>query len=171
MRKKSTLARKKDPGSKINVFDVEIGILDKDEKLKPGMSASCRVIMEQIPDVVKVPLEAVFEKEGRTVVYLDNKKEVEVKVGRRNDMEIEVTEGLREARRYVWSIRRCRIRPCRATKPRSRSLIRVAARRRLLRAADNGRADSAPRAAAVIRKRAHGLPAHSAHRFRLTRRS
>jgi hypothetical protein len=51
--------------------------------------------MEQIPDVVKVPLEAVFEKEGRTVVYLESKKEVEVKVGRRNDMEIEITEGLK----------------------------------------------------------------------------
>jgi HlyD family secretion protein len=95
VRKKSTLARKKDPGSKINVFDIEIGILDKDDKLKPGMSASCKVIMEQIPDVVKVPLEAVFEKGGRTVVYLENKKEVEVKVGRRNDMEIEITEGLK----------------------------------------------------------------------------
>ncbi len=95
VRKKSTLARKKDPGSKINVFDIEIAILDKDDHLKPGMSASCQVIMDQLPDVIKVPLEAVFEKEGRTVVYLDNKKEVEVKVGRRNDMEIEVTEGLK----------------------------------------------------------------------------
>ena len=95
VRNKSTLARKKDPGSKINVFDIEIAILDKDDHLKPGMSASCQVIMNQLPDVVKVPLEAVFEKEGRTVVYLDNKKEVEVKVGRRNDMEIEITEGLK----------------------------------------------------------------------------
>jgi HlyD family secretion protein len=85
---KSTLARRKDPGSKINVFDVEIVLLEKDEQLKPGMSASCRIVIDQIPDVVKVPLEAVFEKEGRTVVYLENKRKVEVEVGRRSDIEI-----------------------------------------------------------------------------------
>jgi RND family efflux transporter MFP subunit len=92
--KKGTLARRKEPGSKINVFDVDIDILEKDDKLKPGMSASCRVIIDRIPDVISVPLEAVFEKEGCTVVYLDNEREVEVAVGRRNDMRIEITSGL-----------------------------------------------------------------------------
>lgn len=92
--KKGTLARRKEPGSKINVFDVEVEILEKDEKLKPGMSASCRVILDRIPDVVSVPLEAVFEKDGNTVVYLENEKPVEVEVGRRNDMRIEILEGL-----------------------------------------------------------------------------
>jgi len=92
--KKSTLARRKDPSSKINVFDVEIAILDKDDQLKPGMSAAARIVIDQIDEVIKVPLETVFEKEGRTVVYLDSEKEVEVVVGRRNDMEIEIVEGL-----------------------------------------------------------------------------
>lgn len=92
--KKSTLARRKDPSSKINVFDLEISILDKDDQLKPGMSAAARIIIDQIGGVVKVPLEAVFERGGRTVVYLSNKKEREVQVGRRNDMEIEIIDGL-----------------------------------------------------------------------------
>jgi RND family efflux transporter MFP subunit len=92
--KKGTLARRKDPGSKINVFDVEIAILDKDDQLKPGMSAAGRVILDRVPNVIKVPLEAVFEKEGRTLVYLKNKREVPIEVGRRNDMEIEVVTGL-----------------------------------------------------------------------------
>jgi RND family efflux transporter MFP subunit len=92
--KKGTLARRKEPGSKINVFDVEIDILDEDKKLKPGMSASCRLIIDRIPDVVSVPLEAVFEREGRTVVYLENEERVEVEVGRRNDMFIEIVSGL-----------------------------------------------------------------------------
>jgi len=92
--KKSTLARRKDPSSKINVFDVEIVIQDKDDQLKPGMSAAARIVIDQIDEVIKVPLEAVFEKDGRTVVYLNNRHEVEVQVGRRNDMEIEIVEGL-----------------------------------------------------------------------------
>jgi len=93
---KSTLARRKDPNSKLNVFDLEIAIKEKDDRLKPGMSASCRIVIERVPDVVLVPLEAVFEREGKTVVYLDNKKEQPVEVGRRNDMEIEIASGLKE---------------------------------------------------------------------------
>ena len=92
--KKSTLARRKDHNSKINVFDVEVGILDSDDNLKPGMSAAAKIIVDKISDVVYVPLEAVFEKDGVTLVYLDNKDNREIKVGRKNDMSIEVLEGL-----------------------------------------------------------------------------
>ena len=90
----STLARRKESGSKINVFDVEVAIRDHDEKLKPGMSASCNIIIDRFENVISVPFEAVFEKEGKTVVYLKNKKEKEVTVGKRNDMDIEIVEGL-----------------------------------------------------------------------------
>jgi len=90
----STLARRKESGSKINVFDVEVAIKDHDEKLKPGMSASCNIIIDRFENVISVPFEAVFEKEGKTVVYLKNKKEKEVTVGKRNDMNIEIVEGL-----------------------------------------------------------------------------
>ncbi|RKX28505.1 MAG: hypothetical protein DRP47_04150 [Candidatus Zixiibacteriota bacterium] len=90
----STLARRKESGSKINVFDVEVTILKHDERLKPGMSASNRIIVERLQDVVSVPLEAVFENEGQTVVYLKNNKSRDVTVGRRNDVRIEVVDGL-----------------------------------------------------------------------------
>lgn len=91
---KSTLARRKEPGSKINVFDVEVAIRSNDSRIKPGMSASCKIIIGNIPDIVSVPLEAVFEKEGETVVYLENKKKRVVEVGRRNDMSIQIMSGL-----------------------------------------------------------------------------
>ncbi len=94
VRKKGTLARRKEPNSKINVFDVEVTILDDDDNLKPGMSASCDIIVSRIPGVVSVPLEAVFEREGKTVVYLKNKKKREVSVGLRNDMSIQILDGL-----------------------------------------------------------------------------
>jgi len=95
VQKKGTLARKKDYSSKVNVFDVEVGVIDHDENVKPGMSASCDVVVGRFIDVVHVPLEAVFEKEGNTFVFLGNKDKRDVKVGRKNDMEIEITEGLK----------------------------------------------------------------------------
>ena len=93
--KKGTLARKKDYNSKINVFDVEVTFQEINAQLKPGMSAACNIIVDRLEDVVSVPLEAVFEKEGKPVVYLKNKKDIEVVVGRRNDMVIEIVEGLK----------------------------------------------------------------------------
>lgn len=92
--KKSTLARRKDYNSLINVFDVEVTFLDQDDNLKPGMSASCRIIQDELDDVVSVPIEAVFEREGQTVVFLRNKHRKEVTVGRRSDMSVEIVEGL-----------------------------------------------------------------------------
>ncbi len=97
--RKGTLARRKEPNSKINVFDVELAILDVDPKLKPGMSASAQVIVQRLPDVVSVPLEAVFEKQGKPLVYLADGSPVEVQVGRRNDRDIEVTRGLQGGER------------------------------------------------------------------------
>ena len=36
-----------------------------------------------------------FERDGESVVYLSNKKKQPVKVGERNDMRIEIIEGLK----------------------------------------------------------------------------
>lgn len=92
--KKGTLARKKEFGSRVNVFDVEVALSDHDELCKPGMSASCDIVVSKLDSVVSVPLEAVFEEEGKTYVYLQNKKRQDIEVGRKNDMEIEITAGL-----------------------------------------------------------------------------
>ncbi len=91
---KSTLARRKEPGSKINVFDIEVNIENHDDRIKPGMSASCNIIIDEIPDVVSIPMEAVFERDGELLVYLENKKKQIVEVGQRNDMDIEIISGL-----------------------------------------------------------------------------
>lgn len=91
---KSTLARKKDHESKINVFDIEVVIDNADDKLKPGMSAAAEIIVERLDSLLSVPLEAVFEKEGRTIVYTKGKDEIEVELGRKNDMSIEIVSGL-----------------------------------------------------------------------------
>ena len=92
--KKGTLARKKDPNSKINVFDIEVAVLNGDERLKPGMSAQARIVISKMDSVLSVPLEAVFEKDGKTVVYMKNKDRRAVKLGRKNDMMIQILDGV-----------------------------------------------------------------------------
>lgn len=93
----STLARRKDWNSRINVFDVEVTLDSADPKMKPGMSAKADIVVEKIPNSIWVPIEAVFEKEGKTVVYLmgSRSKKVEVEVGKRSDTHVAITKGLK----------------------------------------------------------------------------
>jgi RND family efflux transporter MFP subunit len=92
----STLARSKDRGSQINVFDVEVEIDSTDERLKPGMSAKADIIIDVYEDVLSVPIEAVFERDDTTVVYTPGGKKIPVALGDRNDEAVIVTSGLEE---------------------------------------------------------------------------
>ena len=83
-------------GSDVKVFDVEVTIEGTDERLKPGMTAQCKIVTSKIDSVLYVPLESVFDKEDTTVVYVKKggfEKRI-VKVGTKNNDYILIEEGL-----------------------------------------------------------------------------
>ena len=95
----SSLARNKDRDSKVKVFDTTILLNNVDDKMLPGMSVNCDIIIEQIPDTIFIPLEALFLDEGRSVVYVKkgggfNKREIIT--GAVSDNHAVVAEGLEE---------------------------------------------------------------------------
>ncbi|HLP16066.1 MAG TPA: efflux RND transporter periplasmic adaptor subunit [Bacteroidota bacterium] len=94
-----TIGQQKSQGSSLKTFEVIIGIHGTDPILKPGMTTGNEILIETIPQAVSVPIESVFDKEGRTVVYLMNSarpRQQEVKVGVKNSNNIVITEGVRE---------------------------------------------------------------------------
>ncbi len=95
----ATLATRK-RNSNVKEFEVLVLIDGSDPRLKPGMSATVEIITDRIPDAVFVPLEAVFEKEGKTLVYLAGSyRPVEVEVGPKNDTAIVIQSGLQPGQR------------------------------------------------------------------------
>jgi HlyD family secretion protein len=117
----ASLGREKEGEKNVKVFDLVLEIEEQDSRLKPGMTATSQVVVETIPprpqakpDSVRqpgaeevaatsmplplfVPLDAVFEKEGKTVVYRMNngKPEArEVKLGKKNENYVIIEEGL-----------------------------------------------------------------------------
>jgi HlyD family secretion protein len=50
-------------------FDLRLAISDIDDRLRSGMSASARVEVGRLPDVLLVPAPAVFTEDGRPLVY------------------------------------------------------------------------------------------------------
>ena len=85
----------------VKIFDVEIDIVDSDERLRPGMTANIEIQGDHKTDILTVPVEAVFKKQGRYVAYVmdgseDEPVEREVVTGISNISSVEVVEGLSE---------------------------------------------------------------------------
>lgn len=71
---------------------------ENDGNVKPGMSASCEILLEQAEDCIAVPIEAVQTKDDEKYVVVVNDdgttKEVTIETGISNDSYVEVTSGL-----------------------------------------------------------------------------
>src|SRR4030095_10354980 len=50
-------------------FDLGLVLLEIDPKIRPGMTAIARIATDRVPDVVLVPSESVFQRDGHTIVY------------------------------------------------------------------------------------------------------
>ncbi|MFB3778432.1 MAG: HlyD family efflux transporter periplasmic adaptor subunit [Bryobacteraceae bacterium] len=66
--------------------------------LRPGLLADVEVIIEKIPNAIYIPAQAVFEREGRPVVYVktgDRFEERSVRLAKRSESTMVISEGLR----------------------------------------------------------------------------
>ncbi|MFC1529494.1 efflux RND transporter periplasmic adaptor subunit, partial [Gemmatimonadota bacterium] len=77
-------------------FNAVVRLDSVDAGMRPGMTASLRITYEKREQALYIPNEAVFEVDGRTVVF--PRKELprprEVRLGDRNMMSVVVEEGL-----------------------------------------------------------------------------
>lgn len=100
----ASMATKKDWDAKVKTFETVVSLNEMDSRMRPGMTCMVEVIIKKIPDVVSVPIEAVFEKEGKTVVYVMGSRSArkrEVVLGDRNSTHIVVTQGLSQGDRIA----------------------------------------------------------------------
>jgi len=100
----ATLATEKERRSSVKVFPVEAVLDQSDPIMKPGMTVKVEVVVERIPDVIHVPLEAVFERGDGMICYVSTNgsfNEREVTLGKRNDNFVVVEEGLEEGQRVA----------------------------------------------------------------------
>jgi HlyD family secretion protein len=85
-------------------FDLRVKLEGTDPRLRPGMSATLRVAVERVPNVLLVPVEAMFNSAGQDVVYVLGRNSVErrpVVVERRNGDHAVIKEGLRPGERVA----------------------------------------------------------------------
>ncbi len=91
------LAQNKDVRSKIKVFPTQIRINGKSGQLLPGLTVSCRIIVNEVQDVLYVPIESLFRDESSEYVWLKSGsgfRRADVKTGAVNTNYVVITEGL-----------------------------------------------------------------------------
>jgi len=83
----------------IQVFEILVDIAEQDVRLKPGMSAQVEIMIETFADVHSVPLGAIFERDGKKMVYClrdGTFKPVEVELGEHNGIAVMIKSGLED---------------------------------------------------------------------------
>ncbi|MDR2469124.1 MAG: HlyD family secretion protein [Tannerella sp.] len=95
----ANLAVNKEGSSKQKVFPVEILIDGTSSNLLPGLTVSCRIIIDKIDNVLYVPLEAVHQQGDKYYVYKQKGsgfERVEIERGMINSDYAIITSGLEE---------------------------------------------------------------------------
>ena len=95
----ANLAQNKDNKSSIKVFPVEIIVNEYNKNLLPGLTVSCRIIVDEIPDVTFMPLEALHVEGDKSYVYkksVNGYDKVEVQTGRTNSDYVIIESGLNQ---------------------------------------------------------------------------
>jgi len=95
----ANLAVNKQGSTKIKVFPVEIYLNETHKDLLPGLTVSCRIIVDKLEDVLYVPIEAIRSKAGKNYVYIKSGssfEKVEVETGRSNSDYTIIVNGLNE---------------------------------------------------------------------------
>lgn len=95
----ANLAINKDGDSKIKVFPVDILIKENGEKLLPGLTVSCRILIDKMDNVIHIPLDAIHSDGIEDYVFRKTNNgfdKVVVETGASNADFIVITKGLEE---------------------------------------------------------------------------
>ncbi len=88
----------------MKVYRCTISIVGHHDWIRPGMSTKVQIVVNQLSDVVHVPLQAVSPMDNRRVCYVvrgDQLERREVEVGEFNDEFIEIKSGLQATERVA----------------------------------------------------------------------
>jgi len=83
----------------LRLYRCQIEVLDGHPGLRPGMSTQLEILVEELDDALYVPVQAVFRDGERTLSFVDDDGTPEahaVRVGRYNELWVQVLEGLEE---------------------------------------------------------------------------
>lgn len=91
----------------VQAFDVRVTISESDPRLRPNVGAEVTILVEKLENVIKVPLDGVFRKDGKPVVNVLSWRGARirpVKLGTVGSDWVVVTDGLSEGDRVLLTL-------------------------------------------------------------------
>ena len=79
-------------------FTLNLQIDRTDPRIRPGMKAKARIAVDSVPNSILVPTQAVFQKDGQTVAYMQSGSRFEeraVQAGRRSGDTMQILSGIK----------------------------------------------------------------------------
>ncbi len=81
----------------LKVYTTTVAINANAMGLRPGMTGTVEILVEKLKDVLHVPIQAVqTDRDGRRYCYRQDGSKAEVAIGKRNQIFVQITEGLAE---------------------------------------------------------------------------
>lgn len=77
------------------LFRTQISVLDATPEMRPGMSCSVEILVQEIPDTLFVPVQAVFRSGGESICFVNGTPKT-VEVGGASQQWVEILSGLTE---------------------------------------------------------------------------
>ena len=97
IKRKSLAGKNNGEKSAIKSYEVVISVDSCHLKMKPGLSATCRIIVDQVKDTIVVPSAAIFSRDSLKIVYVaadDKFMPVVVETGLSNNSRSIISKGL-----------------------------------------------------------------------------
>lgn len=95
--------------SSIKEYATIIEIVDPPESIRTGMTAEVQIFVAQLPDVIQVPIQAIYEHGGKTYSLVKTGKNAfetrEVSLGGTNDKRATIEQGVSENETVVLNLR------------------------------------------------------------------
>ncbi len=93
----ASLGKQKGNDPNIKVFEIAVDIKGRSKILKPGMTTSNKIVMNEIPNVIFIPQEGIFEKQGKKIVYIKDGSSFEekvVEIGEKSEDFVVIKKGI-----------------------------------------------------------------------------
>jgi len=90
----------------LRVYRTTVKLLESDERMRPGMSSSVEIMVDELGDVLSIPIQSVFLDGGHAVALVSTRTGTEVRpitIGQNDGNWVEVQSGLAEGENVLLS--------------------------------------------------------------------
>ncbi len=87
-------------------YKTEVSLTEVAPEMRPGMSCSIEILIDELEDVLYVPVQSVLLDAGQTIAFVsvnDRPERRDVTVGQSNELWVEIVEGLAEGETVLLS--------------------------------------------------------------------